>query len=169
MLARIRLLVLDVDGVLTDGAITYTDAGDELKTFHVRDGSAIKLWHLAGHGSAIISGRSSRAVARRAAELGIRDVLQGQADKATALDEILSRMGVTADETAVIGDDLPDLPLFSRAGFAAAVADAVPELRAAAGLVTMAPGGRGAVREVVEYLLKAQGRWAGLTGVAPSG
>lgn len=168
-LGRVRLLLLDVDGVLTDGSITYSSSGDELKTFHVRDGSAVKLWVQAGHTVAVLSGRSSAAVARRAAELGVRVVLQGYADKAAGFAEILAQTGVDAQDVAAVGDDLPDLAVFARAGVRFAVADAVPEVRAAADRVTMAPGGRGAVREVVETLLKAQGRWAALVPAALPG
>lgn len=167
--AAVRLLVLDVDGVLTDGSIVYSDAGEELKRFHVRDGAAIKLWQRAGHAVAFLSGRSSPAVSRRAAELGVTLVLQGRADKSAALDEILAACEVTAAEACAVGDDLQDLPVLGRVGLAVAVADACPEVRAAAGHVTMTPGGAGAVREVVEYILKLQGRWAGLTAAAPAG
>lgn len=166
---RVRLLLLDVDGVLTDGSITYSSSGEELKTFHVRDGSAIKLWQQAGHAVAILSGRASMAVTRRAAELGVRLVLQGRSDKDAAFDEVLAAFGVGADEVCAVGDDLQDLPVLRRCGVAVAVADAVPEVRAAAGYVTMAPGGRGAVRDAVEFLLKAQGRWAGLIPATPPG
>ena len=165
----VRLLVLDVDGVLTDGSIVYSDSGEEFKRFHVRDGSAIKLWQRAGHAVAFLSGRSSAAVSRRAAELGVTLVLQGRADKSAALDEILAACGMTASETCAVGDDLQDLPVLTRAGVAVAVADACPEVRAAADYVTMTPGGSGAVREVVEHLLKLQGRWAGLAAAAPAG
>ncbi len=165
----VRLLVLDVDGVLTDGSITYSDSGEEFKRFHVRDGAAIKLWQRAGHAVAFLSGRSSAAVGRRASELGVTLVLQGRADKSAALDEILTACGLTAAEACAVGDDLQDLPVLTRVGLAVAVADACPEVRAAADYVTMTPGGSGAVREVVEHLLKHQGRWAGLTAAAPAG
>ncbi len=168
--AALRLLVLDVDGVLTDGSVMYSDSGEEFKRFHVRDGVGIKLWQRAGHRVAFLSGRSSPAVSRRAAELGVTLVLQGHADKSAALDEILTACGMTAAEACAVGDDLPDLPVLTRVGLAVAVADACPEVRAAAGHVTMAPGGSGAVREVVEHVLKLQGRWAGLTAAAaPAG
>ena len=160
--ARIELLLLDVDGVLTDGSVIYTDAGEELKRFHVRDGAGIKLWLAAGHRAAIVSGRASAAVDRRAAELGVAPVLQGRADKLAALAEVLATTGVPADRVCAVGDDLPDLPVMAAAGLAVAVADACEEVRAAAHRVTMTPGGHGAVRETVEWLLKAQGRWAGL-------
>ena len=158
-----------MDGVLTDGGITYSSSGEELKTFHVRDGSAIKLWMAAGHALAILSGRSSAAVTRRAAELGVALVLQGFADKGAGLDEILAATGCEPGQACAVGDDLADLALFARVGVKVAVADAVPELRAAADLVTMAPGGRGAAREAIELILKSQGRWAALVPAAPPG
>jgi 3-deoxy-D-manno-octulosonate 8-phosphate phosphatase (KDO 8-P phosphatase) len=139
--ARVRLLLLDVDGVLTDGRIVYADDGTEVKR------------------AAIVSGRSSAAVTRRAAELGISPVLQAQGDKLPAFERVLAEVGVTAAEVCAVGDDLPDLPVLTRAGLAVAVADASPEVRAAADYVTVTPGGAGAVREVVEWLLKLTGEW----------
>ncbi len=161
--AAIELLLLDVDGVLTDGSIIYADDGTELKRFHVRDGSGLKLWHAAGKRSAIVSGRKSVAVERRASELGIRPVLQGRDDKLAAFDEVLAATGLRPEQVCAVGDDLPDVPVLRRCGLAVAVADACPEVRAAAHHVTAAPGGRGAAREAIEWLLKAQGRWAELT------
>ena len=161
--AAIELLLLDVDGVLTDGSVIYADDGTELKRFHVRDGSGLKLWHTAGKRAAIVSGRKSVAVERRATELGIGPVLQGRDDKLAAFAEVLAWHGYTPDQVCAIGDDLPDVPLLRRCGLAVAVADACPEARAAAHYVTAAPGGRGAVREAIEWLLTAQGRWAELT------
>lgn len=158
-LARVRLLILDVDGVLTDGSITLDGDGAEWKTFHVRDGVGLRLWREAGHALAIITGRSSAAVARRAAELGIDVVRQGVGDKLAAAEEILRGFRLDWSETAAIGDDLPDLPVVTRAEVGFAVADACFELRAAATVVTGAPGGRGAVREAVERLLRARGGW----------
>ena len=158
----VRLLVLDVDGVLTDGSIVYSDSGEELKRFHVRDGSGLKLWQHAGMHAAVLSGRSSPAVSRRAAELGITVVLQGRSDKLAALGEILEMTGCTAAQACAIGDDLQDLPLLNAVGVAVAVADACPEVRTMADTTTATPGGRGAVRELVEWLLKHQGRWADL-------
>jgi 3-deoxy-D-manno-octulosonate 8-phosphate phosphatase (KDO 8-P phosphatase) len=158
-ISRIQLLVLDVDGVLTDGSIVYTDSGEQLKRFHVRDGAGLKLWRLAGMPAAIVSGRASAAVARRAAELGVDPVLQGRDDKSAALDEVLAAHRLTADRVAAIGDDLPDLPVLTRCGVGIAVADACQEVRAAADHVTITPGGHGAVREAVEWLLRQQGKW----------
>jgi 3-deoxy-D-manno-octulosonate 8-phosphate phosphatase (KDO 8-P phosphatase) len=162
--AAVRLLVLDVDGVLTDGRITYTADGVEIKSFHVRDGSAIKLWERQGGQVAIISGRTSKAVDVRAAELGIPWVIQGANDKLIAFGQLLETAGVSAVETCAVGDDLPDLALLRASGLGVAVADACPEARSAAAYVTQTPGGQGAVREVVELLLRAQGRWAELVG-----
>src|SRR5438552_11603149 len=141
--ARIRLLLLDVDGVLTDGAIVYADDGTELKRFHVRDGSGLKLWQLAGRRAAIVSGRNSPAVARRAAELGVAPVLQGRADKLAAFEALLAETGLRPEQVCAVGDDLPDLPVLRRCGLAVAVADACPEVRAAAGYVAAPPGGPG--------------------------
>ena len=155
----IELLLLDVDGVLTDGGIVYADDGAELKRFHVRDGSGLKLWHAAGKRSAIVSGRKSGAVERRASELGIHPVLQGRDDKLAALAEVLAATGVRPEQVCAVGDDLPDVPVLRRCGLAVAVADACEELRAVATYVTAAPGGRGAVRETIEWLLKSSGRW----------
>ncbi len=168
--ARIELLVLDVDGVLTDGSVVYADSGEELKRFHVRDGAGLKLWRAAGHRAAVVSGRSSAAVGRRMAELGVAPVLQGRDDKAAAFAEVLAAAGLTADRACAVGDDLADLAVMTLAGLAVAVADAAPEVRAAAHYVTMTPGGRGAVREAVEWLLKLQGRWDQLiAGYRPAG
>ncbi len=160
--AKIELLLLDVDGVLTDGSIVYTADRVEIKRFHVRDGSGLKFWHNAGKRAAIISGRTSPAVELRAAELGIALVLQGQPDKVPSFGVILNETGFQAEQVCAIGDDLPDLPVLRRAGLAVAVADACPEVRAAADYVTAAPGGRGAVRDAIEWLLKLQGRWDGI-------
>lgn len=160
--AKIELLLLDVDGVLTDGSIVYTADRVEIKRFHVRDGSGLKFWHNAGKRTAIISGRTSPAVELRAAELGINLVLQGQPDKVPSLGVVLNETGLQAEQVCAIGDDLPDLPVLRRVGLAVAVADACPEVRAAADYVTAAPGGRGAVRDAIEWLLKLQGRWDGI-------
>ncbi|HEU5394240.1 MAG TPA: HAD hydrolase family protein [Candidatus Methylomirabilis sp.] len=157
--APIRLLVMDVDGVLTDGTIVCGPDGQEWKAFHVQDGFAITAGQRAGLRMALISGRTSGAVARRAAELGLAEVHQGTRDKVATYEGLLRRHGLTDAVAAFIGDDLVDLPLLRRAGLAVAVADAVPEVRAAAHYVTTAAGGRGAVREVIRLILEAQGRW----------
>jgi 3-deoxy-D-manno-octulosonate 8-phosphate phosphatase (KDO 8-P phosphatase) len=161
--AGIRLLLLDVDGVLTDGSIVYLDNGTELKRFHVRDGSGIKLWRKAGHEAVIVSGRTSAATTRRARELGIERVWQGQENKQSALAEVLAMTGLTADAVCAMGDDLADIPVLRSVGLAVAVADACPEVRALADYVTPVPGGHGAVRCAIEWLLRLQGRWDELT------
>jgi 3-deoxy-D-manno-octulosonate 8-phosphate phosphatase (KDO 8-P phosphatase) len=155
----IELLVMDVDGVLTDGRIIYSDAGTEIKAFHVRDGSGIKLWLAQGKRAAILSGRKSNVVQRRAAELGVSAVVQGADEKLPALERLLREQGVTPAQTACLGDDLPDVPLLRRCGLALAVADACAEARAAAHYVTQTRGGQGAVREAIEVILRHQGRW----------
>ncbi len=157
--ARIRFLLLDCDGVLTDGRITLLGNGDEYKSFHVRDGHGLVLWHRAGLRSGIISGRTSSAVIMRAKDLGIGFVRQGSHNKIKDFDELLAEANSTAEEVAFVGDDVVDIPLMRRAGLAIAVADAVAEVRAAAHLVTQLPGGYGAVREVTDWLLQTQGRW----------
>lgn len=154
---RIRLLVLDVDGVLTDGRLYLSAGGEEIKVFHVRDGSGLVALQRAGVTVAIVSGRDSPAVTRRAAELGIRHVRQGVADKGSELDRLLGELGVAPEELACVGDDTPDAPMLRRAGLAIGVADAHPALLASAHWVTRAKGGRGAVREVCDLLLSARG------------
>jgi 3-deoxy-D-manno-octulosonate 8-phosphate phosphatase (KDO 8-P phosphatase) len=163
----IELLVMDVDGVLTDGILTLDERGGEIKRFHVRDGAGIALWHQAGKHTAILSGRSSAAVDRRAAELGIAPVIQGVPHKADPFRRLLAELGLELGQACYIGDDLPDLPVLSIAGLglAACPADAAAEVRQAAHLVTQAPGGRGAVREVIEIILRHQGTWDGLLRV----
>ena len=153
---RIRLLVLDVDGVLTDGRLYLSAAGEELKVFHVRDGSGLVAVRRAGIEVAIVSGRDSPAVTRRAAELGIRHVRQGVIDKGAELERLLAELGMDAAETACVGDDTPDLPMLRRTGLAIGVADAHPALLEAAHWTTRSPGGRGAVREVCDLLLSAR-------------
>ena len=160
--ARVKLLLMDCDGVLTDGRITLIDDGDEEKSFHTRDGHGLVLLHRAGLRSGVISGRTSAAVVRRAGDLGMHFVRQGTWDKVKDFDEILSEAGVGPEEVGYIGDDVTDVPLMRRTGLAVAVADATEETRAAAHYVTKLPGGFGAVREVCELVLKAQGRWAEL-------
>jgi 3-deoxy-D-manno-octulosonate 8-phosphate phosphatase (KDO 8-P phosphatase) len=155
--AAIELLVLDVDGVLTDGGIVYGDPGVEWKRFHVRDGSGLKFWQEAGKRVAIISGRTSRVVEMRAAELGISAVAQGAADKLAAYRALTAASGLTAAQACVVGDDVPDLPVLANCGLAVAVADACAEARAAAHYVTQMAGGQGAVREVIELILRCQG------------
>jgi 3-deoxy-D-manno-octulosonate 8-phosphate phosphatase (KDO 8-P phosphatase) len=157
--AAVQLLVLDVDGVLTEGGIVLGSGGLEIKQFHVRDGSGLKMWHQAGRRTALITGRSSAAVEVRARELGVGLIFQGAADKRTTLHLALEAAGARPESVCYVGDDLPDLPALQLCGLAAAVADACPEVRGAAHYVTGRPGGRGAVREVIELILRAQGAW----------
>jgi 3-deoxy-D-manno-octulosonate 8-phosphate phosphatase (KDO 8-P phosphatase) len=157
--ARVRLLLLDCDGVLTDGRITPVEGGEELKSFHTRDGYGLVMLHRAGLRSGIISGRRSRLVELRAADLGVTFVRQGALDKVEVFESLLGEAGVGAADAAYVGDDVVDIPLMRRCGFAVAVADATQDTRAAAHYVTRLPGGFGAVREVCELILKAQGRW----------
>jgi 3-deoxy-D-manno-octulosonate 8-phosphate phosphatase (KDO 8-P phosphatase) len=162
----IELLVADVDGVLTDGVIALDAEGRETKHFHVRDGMAYAIWHRAGKQAAILSGRTAGAVARRAAELKIAHVLQGHEQKAGPLRSLIEGLGISPRQVCFVGDDLADLPVLRLVGLAACPADAVAEVKSAAHLITQAPGGRGAVREVVEFILKSQGRWSELIGAA---
>ncbi|MCA1631532.1 MAG: HAD hydrolase family protein [Acidobacteria bacterium] len=157
--ARVKLLLLDCDGVLTDGRITLLGDCDEQKSFHTRDGHGLVLLHRAGLQSGVISGRTSSALERRARDLGIRHVRQGTHDKIVEFLEVLAAAGVSEDETAFVGDDVTDIPLMRRCALAAAVADATEDTRAHAHYVTRLAGGFGAVREVCELILKAQGRW----------
>lgn len=160
--ASVELLVLDVDGVLTDGVIAVDDLGVETKHFHVRDGGGIALWRKAGKRVAIISGRSARCVEVRAAELGIAPVIQGASDKGVPFRAILGEFGLEPGQVCAMGDDLADLPMMAESGLAACPSDAAAEVVAAAHLVARSAGGRGAVREVVELILKRQGLWASL-------
>ncbi len=160
-LEPILLLVLDVDGVLTDGTLVYTSRGEESKRFSVRDGLGIRLLLEAGIGVAVLSGRRSEAVLLRCRDLGIplERVVLGCSDKSAGLDGIEQQLGVSDHQVAAMGDDLPDLPVLQRVGLAACPSDAAPEVAATCHLVCGSPGGRGAVRELGELLLKAQGRW----------
>lgn len=158
--ARVRLVVLDVDGVLTDGRLYFGADGEALKVFDVRDGYGVRLLREAGLGVALLSSRASPIVERRADELDISPVLQGERDKLAGLDRLLRSVGVPAAECAYLGDDWPDLPVMARVGFAAAVADAAPEVRRAAHWVTPAGGGRGAVRALAEFVLRSRTRHA---------
>ncbi len=159
---RVKLLILDVDGVMTDGSIIYSSNGLETKAFNVKDGHGIKLFMKAGLEVAIITARNSKIVSRRASDLGVELLYQGATDKLKAFDEILELKSIEPDETAYLGDDVIDLPVLKRVGFSATVADGVDEVVSKADYVTALPGGRGAVRELVEVILKAQGLWDGL-------
>jgi 3-deoxy-D-manno-octulosonate 8-phosphate phosphatase (KDO 8-P phosphatase) len=157
-LRQIRLAAFDVDGVLTDGGLHYSDAGDAMKTFDVRDGMGIRMLQEAGIEVAIITSRQSPMVAQRAADLGISRLQQGIRDKDVALEQLLVTLGITPAAAAFMGDDLVDLPAFRLCGFAVTVADAPALLKREAHHVTRARGGRGAVREFCELLLHRQGR-----------
>jgi 3-deoxy-D-manno-octulosonate 8-phosphate phosphatase (KDO 8-P phosphatase) len=157
--AGIELLVLDVDGVLTDGRIIYADDGTEVKHFHVRDGAGLKLWEHAGKQAAVITGRTSRVVVVRAAEIGIRHVVQGAVEKLPSYRQVLETTGCRPEQVCYVGDDVPDIPLLRRCGLAVAVADACTDVFADVHYVTRTPGGGGAVREVIELILRCQGHW----------
>ena len=160
--AAVQLLALDVDGVLTDGSIYYGDAGDELKAFNIKDGLGIKLLQRAGVTVAIITGRQSNIVKRRAAELGIDEVVQGREDKRSALQELCERLGIPLQACAYMGDDLPDLGAIRACGLGMTVADAVTAVAGAADWQAALPGGRGAVREASEFILQCKGEWSSL-------
>lgn len=160
--SRIKLLLMDCDGVLTDGRLWLLEDGDEYKSFDTKDGLGLHLLHCAGLKSGIISGRKSSSVERRARQLSIEFVRQGDPDKIAAFEELLRLAEVDENEVAFVGDDLNDIPLMKRSELAVAVADAVEETLSAAHYVTRAAGGRGAIREVIELILKAQGHWSDL-------
>lgn len=158
----IELILSDVDGVLTDGGILFDNQGIEIKKFHIRDGLGIKLWQRAGYRFGILTARSSHIVKVRAAELGIDLIRQGFEEKLPAVREILRELNLQPSQVCFVGDDLTDLPVIQHVGLGVAVADAADDVRSAAKLVTRLPGGQGAVRELIETLLKAKGRWADL-------
>ena len=153
----VRLLILDVDGVLTDGTLYFGERGEMMKSFNIRDGHGIKMLAESGVQIAIITGRRSPMVEERARNLGIQHVYQGYEDKLTALHALTNELGLTAAQCGAIGDDVLDLPVLRRCGFAATVPDAPEIVRRHAHFVTQIPGGRGAVRELCEFILQAQG------------
>ena len=156
--SRIELLLMDCDGVLTDGRLYFSSAGEAMKVFHVRDGQGIVLWHKAGYSSGIITGRDSENILKiRAKELGMRFLRVRSDDKIKDLDSILKETGLSREQTAYVGDDLSDLPLLESVGLPIAVADAMSKVTGVATYVTLAKGGEGAVREVVDLLLAAKG------------
>ena len=159
MLPTIKLIIFDVDGVLTDGSIVIDDAGVESKRFYARDGLAIKSALALGLKIGVLTARSSRALTLRMDELGVDLVLQGSSNKVFGLETLCQRAGVMPEEVAYVGDDLVDLPVMVRCAYPIAVADAVAEVKAEARYVTSAPGGRGAARQAIEHILKAQDRW----------
>lgn len=157
--ARIKLLILDVDGVLTDGRITMNERGEEVKSFNVKDGLGLKMLMSTGIEVVIITGRKSMVVEHRARELGIDEVWQGIKDKRVLSKKIIGEKGLEKEEVCCIGDDLPDLAMFMEAGLRIAVADGVEEVREEADFVTKKKGGYGAVREACEWILKSKGAW----------
>ena len=158
-LAKITLLALDVDGVLTDGTLVINADGSETKFFSSLDGHGIKMWQRAGLKVALISGRASPPTERRAEQLNIEYVFQDCHDKLPAVEQLLEQIGLLPENIAFVGDDLTDMPVMRYVGFAVAVANAVDEVKECADYVTTRPGGSGAVREVIEYILKNSGRW----------
>ncbi|EED36779.1 3-Deoxy-D-manno-octulosonate 8-phosphate (KDO 8-P) phosphatase [Luminiphilus syltensis NOR5-1B] len=158
----IRFLALDVDGVLTDGAVIYDNSGEELKAFNIKDGLGIKLAQRAGIEVAIITGRQSMLLERRAQELGITTLIQGREDKLAVLRDLLDERELSPEQAAYMGDDLPDLAAIMSVAVGACPSDATAEVLQAADWVSHKPGGSGAVRELIEMLLIAQGRWDGL-------
>ena len=161
--ARVRLVVFDVDGVLTDGSLFFGDDGEEYKAFHARDGQGMAMLREAGVEIGVISGRTSRAVTHRMSLLHVVHVYQGQQDKLAAFEDLLGKLGLTADQAAFVGDDVIDLPILRRAGLAIAVADAHPLVARHAHWKTPSAGGRGAGRDVCELILEAQGQLEALS------
>lgn len=157
--ARVKLMIFDVDGVLTDGSLHFGADGEFVKTFNVLDGHGIKLLQQSGVITAIISARKAPAVTRRAADLGIAYVHQGSHDKRATFEQLLAETGVAADACGFIGDDVIDLPILSRVGFAASVPNGHPDVRARVHYVSTAGGGRGAVREICDFVLRAQNKY----------
>ncbi len=158
-LSKIKLLILDVDGVMTDGRIIMDDEGHELKSFNVRDGHGIKILQRYGVWVAILTGRQSKVVEYRAKDLEIKDVYQGALNKKEVFEKILKKHKLSAEEVAYLGDDIVDIPVLKRVGFSAAVADAMDVVKESVDYVTRNRGGRGAVRELCEMILQAQGKW----------
>ncbi|MBW2203169.1 MAG: HAD-IIIA family hydrolase [Deltaproteobacteria bacterium] len=167
--ASIKLLILDVDGVLTDGRITMNERGEEVKSFDVKDGLGLKMLMSTGVEVVIITGRKSMVVEHRAKELGIGEVWQGIKDKGALSRKIIEEKGLEKNEVCCIGDDLPDLAMFMEAGLRIAVADGVEEVREEADFVTKKKGGYGAVREVCEWILKSKGAWSKIGFTEQSG
>ena len=162
-LLKIKLLILDIDGVLTDGRIIYGDHGDELKFFDVQDGFGLAMLRRAGIPTVVISAKKSRVNQRRAKELRLAKVYQNVRDKLKAFEKVVKKMKLKHEEICFVGDDLMDLPILSRVGFAVAVLNAVEDVQEAAHYVTLKKGGRGAVREVADLILKTQGKWPAVT------
>lgn len=159
---NIKLILLDVDGVLTDGSIIFGESNQELKIFNVKDGLAIKLAQKGGIKIGTITGRTSEAVKKRADELAIKILYQGQPDKLKVYQQIKNDLGLKNDQIAYVGDDLSDLKLLQKVGFSITVNDACDEVKAEVDYITKCPGGKGAIREVIELILKRQGKWEAL-------
>ena len=157
--SRVALLLIDVDGVLTDGRIVYAEYGDELKFFDVQDGAGLVFWNRAGLKSAIITARTSRLLKHRAKEMRVDFLAQGRLEKLPVYEQLLKRFRLSHEQVCAIGDDLMELAILRRVGFAVAVPNAVDEVRHVSHYVTKRPGGRGAVREVIDLILKAKGLW----------
>ena len=162
-LQNIKLLLLDVDGVLTDGKIVYTDSGEQIKAFDVKDGHGLKLLMRSGAEVVLITGRESKVVLHRAGDLGIQEVYQKITNKLEIYEKILKEKNLKDIHVGFVGDDLIDIPVLKRVGFSAAVEDAIPEVKEIVDYVTSKKGGEGAVREVCELLLKSQDKWKELT------
>jgi len=156
---KIKLLILDVDGVMTDGRMIYDNFGDEFKVFDVQDGYGLALWRSAGLDSAVLTAKKSRIVTRRAKVCRITKVIMNSKDKGASYEKLLKIFGVSDEEVCFIGDDLIDMAVMRRAGFAVAVPYSRPEIKASAHYITKSEGGRGAIREIVELILKAQNKW----------
>jgi 3-deoxy-D-manno-octulosonate 8-phosphate phosphatase (KDO 8-P phosphatase) len=165
---KLCMLVLDVDGVLTDGRLVYDADGQPVKTFHAQDGCALRLWLRAGRRAAILSGRSSGAADRRGTELGLHPVCTGVADKVATLDEMLAEADLSPEQAIFIGDDIPDLGAMARCGWTAVPADATPIAKRQADYVARRGGGAGAVAEVVEYVMRKQGVWSAASASPPT-
>ena len=162
-LKSIKILILDVDGVLTDGRVIYTDSGEEIKRFDVRDGHGLKLLMRSGIEVILLTGRESKVVLHRARDLGIEHVYQKALNKIEVYKEILAKWNLEDKEVGFVGDDLIDLPVLRKVGFSASVPDAVPEVKEIVDHITTKKGGEGAVREICELLLKAQNKWEAVT------
>ena len=159
LVAPIRCIFSDVDGVMTNGEITYSSSGEETKTFHVRDGLAVKLWMRSGYPFCIITARESSVVQRRAQELGIESVHQGRSDKLAVATDVLAKHDLDWSSVCYIGDDLPDLPVMLRSGLAVTPADGAKDVCEASDWILKSEGGKGAIRECVERILRAKGLW----------
>jgi len=161
-LSKIKMFIFDLDGVFTDGSIIINEDGSESKVYNVLDGHGVKLWQRAGFKTAIISGRAAKATSLRAQQLSIEYVFQGCKNKLPVYESLLEQAKLEPDEVAFIGDDVIDLPILTRVGFGVAVANAVSELKQHADYVTKLPGGKGAIREAIELILKRTGKWDAL-------